>query len=309
MLTNMYPSPERPSFGIFVAEQVEDLRRAGIDVELLSFDGTRDRRAYLRAARDLRDRLRMEHFDLVHAHYGLTGAIAVSQRQVPAVTTFHGGDYTGQVRWHTPVSWAVARLGAAIVVSAEGLTRLRRSAATVVPMGVDTERFAPMARPDARRALGWPERPHALLLGSRALRNKRADLFDAAVAMVRQSRPELETAALEGLQRADVGNALNAADVAVICSDTEGSPVVVREALACVTPVVGVDVGDVPHVLAGLPGCAVVRRDPAAIAEAILAALATERRSELRSRAEETARPVIVDRLVSHYRRMLSGEA
>ena len=95
LLTNMYPTLERPWFGSFVAAQIEDLRALGVKMHLHSFDGTADRLNYVRAARDLRSLVGSRGFDLVHAHYGLTGAVAVSQRSLPVVTTFHGGDYTG----------------------------------------------------------------------------------------------------------------------------------------------------------------------------------------------------------------------
>ena len=310
VLTNMFPTADRPSFGIFVAEQVEDLARAGVDVEVLRFDGTQDRREYVRARRRLVRRLRGAGFDLVHAHYGLTGAVAVTQRSVPVVTTFHGGDYTGLSRWQAVVSRVVARLCTPIVVSAEGAHRLGQPEVRVIPAGVDTERFAPIDRHAARGELGWqPEGPYAVLLGARHLANKRADLFDAAVGRAREERPELAGVALDGFSREDVRLVLNAADVAVMCSDTEGSPVAVREALACRTPVVGVDVGDVAEVLDGLPGCAVVARDPNALGAALLQALKAGRPAELRARAEETARPRVCGRLLEVYHEVMAVPA
>ena len=66
---------------------------------------------------------------------------------------------------------------------------------------------------------------------------------------------------------------MNSVDVTVMTSDYEGSPVAMRESLACLTPVVSVSVGDVPELLAGLPGCAVVERSPRPLADAIVGAL------------------------------------
>jgi teichuronic acid biosynthesis glycosyltransferase TuaC len=310
VLTNMYPSADKPSFGIFVAEQVEDLRRAGVDVDVLSFDGTQDRREYLRARGTLAKRVASGSHDLIHAHYGLSGALAITVHRTPVVTTFHGGDYTGLDRWHVIVSWVVARLTTPVVVSSEGRRRLRRPNAEVIPAGVDIERFVPIDRAEARRALGWDvTSPYALLLGSRALYNKRADLFDAAVARARERRPDLRAVSLEGFAREEVQLMLNAVDVAVMCSDTEGSPVAVREALACSTPVVGVDVGDVGEVLAGLPGCAIVPRSAAPVGDAIVTALDAGRPVQLRERARETSRPVIAERLVRLYGRVLGGRS
>jgi teichuronic acid biosynthesis glycosyltransferase TuaC len=306
VFTNMYPSAAKPSFGIFVREQVVELERRGVSVAVLAFDGTGDRLNYLRATRRLRRTLRAERFDLVHAHYGLTGAIAVCQRICPVVTTFHGSDFSGLIPWQAAVSRVVARLCTPVVVAPEGALRLGVPDAAVIPAGVDTVRFRPRERLAARRELGLDESPHALLLGARSDANKRADLFDAAVAEARKTIPELRSLALEGLPRDRVVTLLNAVDVGVLTSDREGFPVAVREALACTTPVVAVPAGGVPAILAGLPGCAVVPRDPVRLGAAIVDALGAGRSEQLRTRAEETSADVVATRLLALYKRVLT---
>lgn len=302
VFTNMYPTPEKPWWGTFVAEQVDDLRRLGVDVTVLPFDGTEDRRAYVTAAHAFRRAVKTGHYDVVHAHYGLVGAIAVTQRRIPVVTTFHGGDFTGLVRWHAAVSRIVARLSTPVVVTPDGAVRLGVADAVVIPAGVDTQRFRPGDRVAARRALGLDaDGLYALLLGARDDPNKRPDLFDAAVERARASVPELNTLSLEGLDRDQVASLMNAVDVGVLTSDTEGSPVAVREALACLTPVVAVPVGNVPSVLAGLPGCALVPRDPTLIAAGIVSALSAGRNAALRERAEETSGHSVAVRLAALY--------
>lgn len=302
MFTNMYPTTEKPWWGTFVAEQVDDLRRLGVDVTVLPFDGTVDRRAYAAAARALWRAVGTGRYDVVHAHYGLVGAIAVTQRRIPVVTTFHGGDFTGLVPWHAAVSRVVARLSTPVVVTADGVAQLGAPSALVIPAGVDTQRFRPGDREAARRALGLDEDGfYALLLGARDNKNKRPDLFDAAVELARASVPGLRALSLGRLDREQVALRMNAADVGVLTSDLEGSPVAVREALACLTPVVSVPVGNVASVLDGLPGCSLVPRDPALIAEGILAALSAGRDAALRARAEETSGHSVAVRLAALY--------
>ena len=135
-----------------------------------------------------------------------------------------------------------------------------------------------------------------LFPGSRANRRKRADLFDAALVEARKEMPSLRDVALEGLSREDAALALNAADVMLMTSDREGSPVTVRESLACMTPVVSVEVGDVPEVLAGLPGCSIRPRDPAELAAGILEALRSARRCKNIATVEDIVRPAESDR-------------
>jgi glycosyltransferase involved in cell wall biosynthesis len=308
VLTNMYPTDAKPWFGSFVAEQVVELRRLGLDVSVLSFDGTEDRREYLRATRRFRRALRHGSFELVHAHYGLTGAIAVAQRRLPVVTTFHGGDYSGLIPWHAVVSRVVARLCTPVVVTPDGIARLGLQRAVVIPAGVDTGRFRPGDRQQARRELGLDEAaPYALLLGARADANKRADLFDAAVEAARTTIPDLRSLALEGLARERVLTLMNAVDVGVLTSDYEGLPVAVREALACTTPVVAVPVGGVPDLLANLPGCAVVPRDATHLGTAIAAAVAAGKSPFLRERAEQTSATAMAKRLAELYAQVLAA--
>jgi glycosyltransferase involved in cell wall biosynthesis len=102
---------------------------------------------------------------------------------------------------------------------------------------------------------------------------------------------------------------LNAVDVTLLTSDSEGSPVVVKESLACATPVVSVPVGDVPRVLAGLPACAVAAREPSALAEAVVRALGADRRPELRERAHQYSRGRIAERVASVYEAVAGGRA
>lgn len=300
VVTNMYPTAREPWFGCFVREQVEDLISLGIDVHVIHFDGRSSRLNYLRAAREVRSLVEEGQFDLIHAHYGLTGALAVLQHRLPVVTTFCGSDYN--VSWQRWISRVVARRSTPVCVSKRGRHLLRCPSATVIPSGVDTDLFRPMDRAVARQRLGWQEDSHYVLLpGSRSAAVKGADLFDAVIGQARPLISDLRPVALEGYTREQTALVLNAADVVVMTSVHEGSPVAVREALACTTPVVSVDVGDVPEVLTGLPGCGIFPRNPQALARGVVAALEAPRSSALRSRAELHARPRVAERIAALY--------
>lgn len=298
-VTNMYPTADEPSFGCFVKEQVDDLVGLGVEADVLRIDGRGSSANYGRALGEVR-RL-SPAYDVVHAHYGLTGAVAAAQRRTPVITTFHGSE-TGYVRWQTWISRVVARATVPVFVSAENARALGVGDPRVIPCGVDTELFAPRPRVDARRELGWPvEGSYALFPGAAANRRKRHDLFSAAVDEANRAGLDLRPVTLEGFSRAETVLVLNAVDVVVMTSDWEGSPMAVREALACATPVVSVDVGDVRSVLAGLPGCACVERSPSALAEGIAAALAAGRPESLRERAEQTSRGAVARRVAHLY--------
>jgi teichuronic acid biosynthesis glycosyltransferase TuaC len=84
IVTNMWPTEERPALGGFVRDQVEALRAIdGLEVELFAFTPGGGARPYLDAARELRRRYRGQSFDVIHAHYGLTAWCALALRGSP----------------------------------------------------------------------------------------------------------------------------------------------------------------------------------------------------------------------------------
>src|SRR5436189_5552304 len=108
VVTNLWPSAERPAVGGFVRDQVEALRQIdGLEVEVFHV-APGGLRPYPRAARELRRRYRGERFDVVHAHFGLSAWSALAVRGAPHVVTFHGTDLAHRVVG--PMSRAVARL-------------------------------------------------------------------------------------------------------------------------------------------------------------------------------------------------------
>jgi teichuronic acid biosynthesis glycosyltransferase TuaC len=306
VLTNMYPSESEPYAGIFVHEQVQDLRALGVEIDVLHFNGRTHWFEYVRAMASVRSTVRRNRYDIAHAHYGLTGAVALAQRRVPVVTTFHGSD-TGYIPWQARVSRVVARHTTPVFVSRANSLSLSVPGA-VVPVGVDTEVFRPLPRDVARRRLGWdPGGRYVLFPGAPSRRVKRYDLFQAAFALVESSSPEAKAILFDGYERRQAPLVMNAIDCLLMTSDSEGSPVTVKEALACETPVVSVAVGDVDEVISGLPGCAVVERDPAKLAAAVLAAMSAPRSSALRERAQLYERKGLASRLVDLYEELLAG--
>ena len=274
-----------------------------------AFDGRQGWTRYARAATTIRRFVVRDHFDLVHAHYGLCGAAALAQRRVPVVTTFHGSDFSGAIPWQVWVSRAVARRSRPIFVSPTGAMRLP-SRAAVIPAGVDVALFQPIDREDARRQLGWQVDARYLLFPSSpsVIAQTNRDLFEAVLRRATEDVPELRGVYLQGYSRDRVALVMNAVDVTLLTSDWEGSPVTVRESLACQTPVVSVPVGDVPNILSGLPGCSVTDRDPVALARSVLTALEAGRPGELRARAELSSRPRTAEKILSVYESVL-GDA
>jgi glycosyltransferase involved in cell wall biosynthesis len=300
VLTNMYPSAEEPWAGSFVKEQADSLVECGLSVTIENFDGRVDWKEYLHAGTRVRRIVSSRDFDLVHAHFGLTGAVAVAQRRVPVVTTFHGSDT--MVPWQRGVSFIVARMTTPIFVSKAGRHCLRSRQSAVIACGVDLKRFRPRPSEEARCQLGWDLDAKYVLFPSRpATSVKRVDVFNAVVKEARATVPGLRAVTLEGFDREHAALAFSAADVTLMTSDREGAPVTVKESIACNTPVVSVPVGDVPCVIDGLPGCSIHQRDERDLAAGVVRAIRAGRSDELRHRAEEFSLERVAKRLCDIY--------
>ena len=278
---------------VFARRQADSLEHAGVEV-LRFFLGSGTSPAGL--ASDMRRyRAALASFDpaVVHGHYGaISGFFCTHGTSRPVVVTFHGSDLNpcpsiNRLRiamGHTLSHMAARRARRIICVSNELLARLRwgRERATVIPMGVDVRRFAPRPRREARALLGWThDDPVLLFNASLGPKLKRLDLAQAAYAFASARRPDLRLVVMRGdVEPNTVPLHMAAADVLLFTSDYEGSPMVIKEALACGLPIVSVDVGDVRERLMGVEPSRLVVRDPAAIGAAVVELLSDGRRSD-----------------------------
>ena len=71
----------------------------------------------------------------------------------------------------------------------------------------------------------------------------------AAVDYAQRTMPDIRLQVLRGVDHQMIPVMMSAADCLLVTSDREGSPNIVREALACNLPVVSVSVGDIPELL------------------------------------------------------------
>ena len=261
VLTNMYPHEADASFGTFVYEQVRALRALGVDIDVLFVNGRASRANYLAGYWRLWRQLHYVHYDLIHAHYVFSGWIARAQFRLPIVQSFHGaGEMLGYQGW---LCKRLAPLVDGVIVTSEDhKARLGYAGAQVIPCGVDLDLFVPRSHDEARRELGWDIARKVVLWVGDPRPEKRLDLLHAAYEVLSQRREDVDLRIVSKVAHQAIPSYMNAADTLVLTSDHEGSPVVVKEAMACNLPVVSVAVGDVPQVIGGVEGCFLAERTP-----------------------------------------------
>jgi glycosyltransferase involved in cell wall biosynthesis len=313
VVTNLWPYEGDPSYGCFVKAQMESLRPLGVHYDVMFINGSESRWNYLRAFPQLWQRLRATRYDLIHAHMSLSGLVARCQISVPLVVSFMGHDVTGKLkgsddiplsgRFYQVSSFILARLaGAVIVKTAELKQHLKLDSAQVIPNGVDLELFRPAEQAEARRVLGLDQQKKLVLFPYDPHNaRKRFDLVEAAVARARQAIPELEILRVSGVPQSRMPLYMNAADVLVLASQSEGSPNAVKEAMATNLPVITVDVGDAAELIGQTEGCHLVPRDSRKIAAKIVEVCGNGMRTRGRDRIARLSMENVASRIVQVY--------
>jgi teichuronic acid biosynthesis glycosyltransferase TuaC len=283
-VTNMYPSPERPGYGAFVWQQAEQLRQFGHVVDVVNIRGFRSKLNYLKGALEVLWKTSRVAYDVVHAHYGQSAVPACFRFKAPLVVTLHGSDVLESGLLQSFCSRVISHFVDAVIVVSEEMRK--RIPGLVIPCGVDLSVFRPYKRDDARVRLGLPKDKYLILFPFDPARPvKRYDLAKAAVERVTKDGVDAELVTAFTVANSEMPWYYSAADAMILCSDSEGSPTSVKEALACNLPVVATNVGDVGEIMRGVVGTQICTREVGALAHGLREALNISRSGGFEGRA------------------------
>jgi teichuronic acid biosynthesis glycosyltransferase TuaC len=314
IITAMYPTPENPAFGSFIQTQVESLRQAGVEIELLVLAGRWRKLIYPKGVVQLRQCLANHPINLVHAHYSYSGMVARTQWRVPVVVTYHGDDLLGTVDGQgrkTPFSKFVVAAGrilgqladAVIVQSKEMARHLKREEDVyIIPHEVDFDTFKPVEREHARAILGLkPWKKYLLFAANPAIAVKRFPLAEAVAQHLGQWEPAVELLVVYKETQDRVALYMSACDALVFPSFQEGSPNIVKQAMACNLPIVATDVGDVREVIGKTEGCFICDPEATEFAEKLREILRHRARTQGREHIRHLDRCAVARQVIRVY--------
>jgi len=266
----------------FVIEQAESLCSFENEIEYFKISG-KGWRSYLIHIFKLRRYLSQQKFDIIHAHYVWSAIVAVSQRFVPVVATFHGSDLN-RLESRIISNVIVYPLASRCIVVNEKMRKYILSKKTVcIPCGVDIELFKPVEKNFARNTLNMKSDIHYILFCSSFNRKeKNAELAKKAVSLLKNRNVILIE--FKGYTRDQAVLLFSAVDLLLMTSLYEGSPQVIKEAMACNCPIVSTDVGDVKYVIGETANCYICNYDPFEIASRIDLLLSNQFRTDGRER-------------------------
>ena len=283
MITCEWPTDKKPYSVPFIVDQVNLLIKCGIEVEVFHFNGFKNPLNYFNAWRIFQNKIKHKKYDLVHAQWGQSGIITLFPKRLPLVVTFRGDDVQGISNkfgkntllgkvLQNITKFVAIHADEAIVVSDHMIQKLPRRKYFVIPSGIDLNLFKPMNRNDARMMLNLDQNSPIIFFGGNPdIPNKRYKLALSAFELVKRNIPNSQFIVAKNIPHSLIPVYLNACNLLLLTSSHEGSPNVIKEALACNVPVVCTDAGDARKRVSLVDGCILCTDDqPETISESIL---------------------------------------
>lgn len=234
----------------------------------------------------LRKNLISKDYDLIHAHYGLCGLVSlIARKREKIIVSFMGDDIIGSRKLDGSI-FLISKLFAilnrflarlfydfVIVKSQEMLVKLgNNTKASVIPNGVDLKVFQSKTKKESLEKIGWnPEMKHIIFVSNPKRLEKNYSLAKKAHGLTNNSSIQLHI--IYDIPNNKLFDYYNAADTLLMTSFHEGSPNVIKEAMACNCPAVCTDVGDVKKLFGKIEGYFLVSKDPQDIADKLIQAI------------------------------------
>jgi glycosyltransferase involved in cell wall biosynthesis len=276
-------------FSAFVTEQAKDLRNLGLEIDYFGVEG-KGMRGYLKNRKPLLQKIKEFKPDVIHAHYGLCGALAVLQKKVPVVITFHDGETYSDAKIVNIISSLASLFAAHTIYVAKHIYDLSylksKRKYSIIPCGVNVNDCKIIEKEKIRTELNFsPNMKYVLFGGAFDNLRKGYPLLKEAVGLL--DRKNIEIIEMKGLNRDQITKLMCACDLFALPTKREGSPQALKEAMSCNCPIIATDVADIKWLLGNLNGHYLCTFDPRNIASKISEAFIFHGRTDGRKRISE----------------------
>ena len=252
----LFVSSGNSKYGIspIIKSQGESLICQDIQLEFFTING-KGFQSYFRHIFKLRKFLRTNNFDVVHAHYSLSAYVASLAGSKPLIVSLMGSDVksNGFIKFIIHFLNFLFDWKQVIVKSQDMEKGMGIKNSKVIPNGVNIDLFKPAEKFLSQEQLVWDRsKKHILFAANPNRPEKNFSLASEAFSLIIDSNIELHV--LENIPQNEIPVWLNASDVILLTSLWEGSPNVIKEAMACNRPIVATDVGDIRWLFGNEPG-------------------------------------------------------
>jgi len=291
----------------FITEQGDEITRQGHEVDYFTLT-SKGVKGYLSHLSKLKKQLKSKPYNIVHAHFGLSGALAVLQRKVPVVITFHNGETL--TKRGNLISSLASLFSVGNIYVAEHIYRLtyfkQKNKSLILPCGINLVQMKLIPTVEAKKQMQLSDEKINILFGGVfANLRKNEPLAREAIALTGQQE-NINLIELKGYSRSEVNALFCGVDLLLLPTKSEGSPQVVKEAMACNCPIVATDVADIKVLLNNTEGTFLTNFDPQDVADKINKAIAFGKRINGREFISRYDNEVIVKQILDFYKKVLS---
>lgn len=256
-----------------VDSQAKSLIKHGVDVD--RFVIPNGGLGYLKAFFELRSYLKNNKYDLIHGHYSYCAIIASLAAKSKVVASLMVGDTDPQTQSKILIKVAdyfANNIWDATIVKSDEM-KLSINKSHVIPNGVNFERFKNLDKNMAIKEVGFKKKINIIFIAQQPENHKWKNLSLARKAVEKMNDSNVELHILKNINQERLPYYYSAADVMLQTSSLEGSPNVIKEAMACCCPIVSTDVGDTKQNIGNTKGCFLTSYDVEDITEKLRLAI------------------------------------
>lgn len=285
--------------GVVVNNQAKSLIENGVEVDFYLITG-KGVKGYLKAVKPLLKTLRRNKYSVVHSHFSLSAfvtsfaLIRMGNKSIKHVVSLMGSDALLKGWKRTLTRYFNSKKWSETIVKSESMAKdLNLKHYNVIPNGVNTNIIKPSKDRSSVKGVLFAADPNR--------ESKNFELAKKAFELIQDKSIELKV--IYNAPHSDVVKAINQSECVLLTSKWEGSPNIIKEAMACNRPIVATKVGDVPWLLKDLDGCYLVDHDPKEVATKIIDAVnfnasksatkGRERIQELELSSDQVAKNII----------------
>jgi len=273
-ITNMYPRGPGSYSGIFVKQEIDELKKLGLSIDLLFIDGQKNKLSYLNIFSFINGI--NKKYNLINVNYSLLLPQTIISKRIlnldtPIIFTLHEGGLGHTIKdtdnvlkhlinstlWRKPL---LKYVNLVITKNIETFNYLKTEVKNIeIPTAVDTTYFRPISKEIARKKIGIEDEGLILFFPANINNADKNFPFIQKILPTLKSKISGNLTFLSGPQPPEkMIWFYNAADVVIFPSFYECSPVVIKEAMSCNRPLVTSNVGDIKRVIGHTYGCFVI---------------------------------------------------